>query len=151
MHHTLFSILALSLFVGCGGDESDSDTDVTYDDTGEVEQATICDFSSIAGTWVGTIPSGRNQSLTLETQSDFDASIGINVFSTDDGIETCTFDVQCKPSAAEGTFLVFNEKLAGGICTEGWYTMAITDSVLAVDFHLTETGDPASSYELTKE
>ncbi len=131
------------MVVGC-------DTDDTAD-TGE-PAATGCDFSSIAGTWTGTVSSGESQVLNLEPQAEFDASIGTNVFSNDAGEPVCSFDVQCKPSATEGTFLVFNERVeAVGVCLEGWYTMELTDGALAVGIHLTEEGDLGTPYELSKE
>ncbi|MFT5355372.1 MAG: hypothetical protein ACI9KE_002591 [Polyangiales bacterium] len=139
MRSLLLILLSLSFTVGC-------------DTNDEVVEPTSCDFSSIAGTWTGASPFGEDQSMTLQAQADFDASIGTNVFSNDGGPALCTFDVQCKPSESEGVFLVFNEAVSTGACLEGWYTMTPTASgALAVDLHLTEDGDTIQSYELTQE
>jgi major membrane immunogen (membrane-anchored lipoprotein) len=142
MRSILTLLVPLSLLVAC--DQADTT------ESAEIEEATSCDFSTIAGTWTGVIPSGEHQTLSLEAEADYDASIGTNAFSSDEGEQYCSFDVTCKPSAAEGTFLVYNEILDGQ-CTEGWYTLTLADGALAVDYHLTEDGPAGSSYELTQE
>jgi hypothetical protein len=157
---SLAVLLPLSLLIGCDS-EGTSDADPGADSGADLGadaaladaavEATTCDFSTIAGTWTGIIPLGEHQSLTLEAQADVDASIGTTVFSNDNGDALCTFDVQCKPSVTEGTFEVFNEFTEGGNCAEGWYTMALADQALVIDFRLTEDGPTIYSYELTQE
>ena len=135
-------LLPLSFLVACDKDDTT--------ETGEVVEATSCDFSAIAGTWSGIIPSGETQSMTLDAEAEFDASIGSTNFSDGAGEEYCSFDMRCKPSSTEGTFVVENE-IIEGTCTGGWYTMSLTGDALAIDYHLVEDGPAGSSYELTKE
>lgn len=142
MKSMLLLLLPLSFLVACDKDDTT--------ETGELEEATSCDFSAIAGTWTGVIPSGETQSVTLAAEAEFDASIGSTTFSNDAGEELCSFDMRCKPSATEGTFVVENE-IVEGTCTGGWYTMSLAGDALAIDYHLVEDGPAGSSYELTKE
>jgi hypothetical protein len=135
-------LLPLSFVVACDKDDTT--------DTGELVEATSCDFSAIEGTWTGVIPSGETQSMTLDAQAEFDAVIGNTTFSSDAGEEFCSFDMVCKPSATEGTFVTENE-IIDGTCTSGWYTMSLSGDALTVGYHLVEGGDVGSSYELTKE
>lgn len=138
MRSLLLVLLSLSFTVGCEADE--------------ITEPTGCDFSSIAGTWTGQSPFGEDQSMTLQAQAEFDASIGTSVFSNDGGPALCTFDIVCKPSESDGVFLVFSEAASTGACLEGWYTMTSAASgALAIDLHLTEDGDTIHSYELTQE